>query len=68
MKKFLKALEKDGDYFGYICMKFPGLSIMKLKPGVFGRPQIQKLTNDANFCNFMNPAPLLVWTPFTSFT
>ena len=40
MKQFEKALEKDGDCFRYICMKFPGLSIEKLKAGVFDGPQI----------------------------
>ena len=38
MKQFVKALEKDGDCFRYICIKFPGLSIEKLKAGVFDGP------------------------------
>ena len=58
MKQFVKALEKDGDCFKYICMIFPGLTIEKLKDGIFNGPQIQKLINNANFCNFMNPAEL----------
>ena len=58
MKQFAKALEKDGDCFKYICMKFPGLTIEKLKAEMFDVPQIQKLMNDANFCNFMNPAEM----------
>ena len=66
MKQFVKALEKDGDCFKYICMKFPGLTIDKLKAGIFDGLQIQKLMNDANFCNFMNPAELSVWTVFTN--
>ena len=64
MKQFVKALEKDGDCFKYICMKFPGPSIEKLKAGIFDGPQIRKLINDANFCNFMNPAELSAWTAF----
>ena len=66
MKQFVKALEKDGDCFKYICMKFPGFIIEKLKTGIFDGPQIRKLMNDANFCNFMNPAELSGWTAFTN--
>ena len=66
MKQFVKTLEKDGDCYKYICMKFSGLTIEKLKAGIFDGPQVRKLTNDANFCNFINPAELSVWTAFTS--
>ena len=66
MKQFVKALEKDGDCFKYICMKFPSLTIEKLKAGIFDGPQIQKQINDTNFCNFMNPAELSAWTAFTN--
>ena len=66
MKQFLMALEKDGNCFKYICKKFPVLTIKKLKAGIFDGPQIQKLINDANFCNFMNPAELSVCTAFTN--
>ena len=41
IKQFVKALEKDGDCFKYICMKFPGLIIEKLKAENFDGPQIQ---------------------------
>ena len=47
-------------------MKFPGLTIEKLKAGIFNGPQIPKLMNDAKFCNFMNPAELSAWTVFTN--
>ena len=66
IKQFVKILEKDGGCFKYICMKFPGLTIEKLKAGIFDGPQIQKLINDTNFCNFMNPAELSAWTAFTN--
>ena len=66
MKQFVKAFEKDGNCFKYICIKFPGLTIEKLKAETFDGPQIQKLINDANFCNFMNPAELSVCTAFTN--
>ena len=66
MKQFVKALEKDGDCFKYICMKFPSPTIEKVKAGIFDGPQIRKLMNDSNFCNFMNPAELSAWMAFTN--
>ena len=66
MKQFVKAFEKDGDCFKYICTKFPGPNIKKLKAGIVDGPQIRKLMNDANFCNFMNSAELSVCTAFTN--
>ena len=42
MKQLMKALEKDGDCFRYICMKFPSLCVEKSKAGVFDEPQIRK--------------------------
>ena len=50
MKQFLNALEKDDDCFRYICIKFPGLSIEKLKAGVFVGPPDFK-TNES--CRFL---------------
>ena len=66
MKQFVKALEKDGDRFKYICMKFSGLTIEKVKAGIFYGLQVRQLINDANFCNFMNSAELSAWTAFTN--
>ena len=66
IKQFVKALEKDGDCFKYICTKFPGLTTEKLKAGILDGPQIRKLMNDANFCNFMNPAELSACTAFAN--
>lgn len=34
MKQFVKALNKEGECFSYIEMKFPGISDAKLKEGV----------------------------------
>ena len=66
IKQFVKALEKNGDCFKYICMKFPGLTIEKFKAGIFDGPQILKSMNDANFGNFMNPAELSACTAFAN--
>ena len=38
MKQFVKALDKNGDCFKYICKTFPGLSDEKKKTGVFDGP------------------------------
>ena len=35
--------------FKYICSKFPGLTIEKLKAGIFNGPQLRKLMNDHEF-------------------
>ena len=39
MKQYVKTLNKHGDCFKYICRKFPGLSIEKLKHGISDGPQ-----------------------------
>ena len=41
MKQFVKDLEKDSDCFKYICMKFPGLTIEKLKAGTLMDPRFE---------------------------
>jgi len=53
MKQFVKALNKDGNCFKYICRKFPGLSNEKLKQGIFDGPQIRQLIRDSEFVNPM---------------
>ena len=40
MKQFVKALSTDGDCLNYIILTFPGLSIEKIKVGVFNGSQI----------------------------
>ena len=54
MKQFVKALNKDGDCFKYICTKFPGSMTEKLKAGIFDGPRIRTLINDCGFPNSMN--------------
>ena len=55
IKQLVKALDKDGECFKYICRSFPGLSIEKLKAGIFDGPNIRKLMQDENFILSMNP-------------
>ena len=64
MKQFVKALDKKGDCFLYICDAFPGLSNEKLKAGIFDGPQIRKLINDDSFLDSMTPDELAAWTSF----
>ena len=54
MKQFVKALDKDGDCFQYICKSFPSLSNEKLKAGMFDGPQIGQLMGYQKFCDSVN--------------
>ena len=56
MKQFVKAFDKDGNCFNYIAKKFPGLSMEKLKAGIFDGPQISKLMQDQTFTARMTVA------------
>ena len=46
MKQFVKALNRDGNRFGYLPRKFPGISTEKLKAGIFDGPQRRQLVKD----------------------
>ena len=41
MKQFIKELNRDGSCFQYLFCAFPGLSIEKIKAGIFNGPQIR---------------------------
>ena len=49
MKQFIKALQRDGPSFTYLINIMSGISIEKLKAGVFDGPQIRKPMNDPDF-------------------
>ncbi|GFV30938.1 uncharacterized protein TNCV_4013721 [Trichonephila clavipes] len=53
MKQSVKALEKEGECFKYICEQFPGLSDAKLKESIFVGPDIRKLLKDDTFVTKM---------------
>ena len=59
-----KALDKDGDCFTYLCQAFPGLTMEKLKTGIFDGPQIRQFNRDPEFENSMNEKELEVWKAF----
>ncbi|ESO06027.1 hypothetical protein HELRODRAFT_160140 [Helobdella robusta] len=54
IKQFTKALDKEGGCFNYMCQTFPGVTIVKLKAGIFDGPQIRRLIRDPEFEKSMN--------------
>ena len=64
MKQFVKALSKEGECVKYTCIKFPGLTIEKLKSGIFDGPQITKLINDQEFPSSMSQQEFCAWDAF----
>ena len=65
MKQFVKALEKDGECFKYLCTKFPALSHEKLTAGIFDGPQIRLLMKDREFLNTMKTIEKDAWSAFS---
>ncbi|GFY26702.1 uncharacterized protein TNCV_2880301 [Trichonephila clavipes] len=53
MKQFVKALDKEGECFKYLCEQFPGLSDDNLKEGIFVGPDIRKLLKYETFVTKM---------------
>ena len=64
IKQFTKALVKNGSCFTYLCRTFPGVTIEKLKAGIFDGPQIRQLIRDRNFEESMNRTELEAWSSF----
>ncbi|GFV66046.1 uncharacterized protein TNCV_1440531 [Trichonephila clavipes] len=64
VKKFVKALDKSGECFNFLSRKFPGLSIEKLKSGIFDGPQIRQLVKDSNFVKSMTEVEFKAWNSF----
>ena len=64
IKQFAKVLGKDGDSFTYLCQAFPGLTMEKLKAGIFDGPQIRQLIRDPEFENSKNEVELEAWKAF----
>ncbi|XP_076803204.1 uncharacterized protein LOC143447145 [Clavelina lepadiformis] len=66
MKQFVKALDKDGACFDCLCKVFPGLSIEKLKAGIFDGPQMRKLIQDQVFLSHMTEVETAAWHSFVA--
>jgi hypothetical protein len=64
IKQFTKALNKDGGCFRYLCQAFPGLTIEKLKAGIFDGSQIRQLIRDPDFEKSMSVVELKAWKAF----
>ena len=65
MKQFVKALDRSGDCFGYICSTFRGLSYGKKKAGIFDGPQIRMLLRDQYFVTTMTVVEAQAWKAFS---
>ena len=65
MNQFVKALDRSGDCFGYICSTFPGLSYEKKKAGIFDGPQIRTLLGDQHFVTTMTVVEVRAWKAFS---
>ncbi|KAI5696331.1 hypothetical protein M8J76_008968 [Diaphorina citri] len=66
MKQFVKALDHESDCFKFICMKMKGLSMEKIKAGIFDGPQIRQLIKDPNFVSSMSEKERKAWTSFVA--
>ena len=64
MKQFIKALNRDSLCIEYIAHKLPGLTMEKLKAGIFSGPQIRQLINDPHFITSMNEIESCAWSSF----
>jgi hypothetical protein len=54
MKNFVKGMDKTGPGFEYVRNKFPNVSDVKIKEGVFIGPQIRELMQDKHFDEDLN--------------
>jgi hypothetical protein len=64
MKQSVKALDGHGNYFNYLSNKFPALSQVKIKEGIFVGTQIRALTKNKMFGESMTPAEREAWISF----
>ena len=64
IKQSVKALDEEGDCFNYIAKTFLGLSMEKLKAGIFDGSQIRKLMQDRTFTACMTVAERAAWSSY----
>ena len=57
-------MNKDGLCIEYIAHKLPGLTMEKLKAGIFDGPQSRQLINDPHFITSMNEIESCAWSSF----
>lgn len=61
MKRYVKTLDQEGDCFRYIKQKFPKISDVKLKEGIFNGPQIRTLLKDGTLITTINDVEKEAW-------
>lgn len=64
MKNFVKAMKKESPGFLYIRQKFPNISEVKIKEGIFIGPQIRELLKDDVFHSLLNNVESAAWASF----
>jgi len=61
VKKFIKALDREGDAFNELRRIFPRLSGMKIKEGILNGPDIRRLIKDRQFEDALSEQELVAW-------
>lgn len=64
MKQFVKALDKNGNCFQYLMLKFTNKSEAKIKEGIFDGPEIRKCFRDEKFPSIMTEIEKAAWFSF----
>ena len=62
----MKALDRNANCFNYVAKTFPGLSMEKLKAGIFDGLQIHKLMQAKTFTACMTVAERASWCSYVS--
>jgi len=57
-------MNKKGEGFDYLRLKFPRISEAKINDGIFVGPQVKQLFQDPNFKNKLNAANRIAWDAF----
>ena len=64
VKQFVKAIDKEGECFKYICRALPNVTTEKLKAGILDGPQVRKLLIDEKFTDHMTYNESCAWQAF----
>ena len=65
---FVKALDRNGRAFPFLCDKFPSLSTGKIKVGIFIDPQLRRLFRDLQFDLALSDDEKTAWSAFRHFS
>jgi hypothetical protein len=61
MESFVKTMNNDGNEFSYLNHRFPRISEVKIKGGIFIDPQITKFMQDSTTEATLNPIERAAW-------